>query len=714
MAADTMSGTYLTEPDQVKIAWLPKIRPLTGASGCGPRAPGDVTSSSGHAFTSLGLSTFSSRFDRKSFFDECPAPASPSSPSSALRQVGESSTRMRKSQSDSVLHGVSPNAKSENVRARRNLQSLGVGRHGNSSKKGLGSTKDGNASGLDQESTLKEFEKLGSAITEVKCGFDTFDPRRARKQVPFGVIFAGGKAARDVSAGGNGEDEEAVKEAQERLAERLQAYKFSRKFEPELPPLVPLPKGPMEPPRKEPIIVRNASVEAIKAELPARRKDRITIFADEKRERTELVIRERERQIEERADFWEEDLARKRQQAIECVKLRRTQAARKGVSEFPTAEWVTILFATGFLSQVRQDLEIQKMPTVGRLQFVEQNKHKLLIKRSKSVGSHLQEAVHLAAAAESPAVARVFAAAAAVMKLRKQLKQSRENARLVTMALTQWQVAGNVIISIKRVVHNARMIQRFWRQCSARLKEQRERISRRWERLERQELAAQLSKFTRGSVTALTSLSLEDRIQMEMCTKAARLRFLENELRARRYFLLPLIEEWHKELPVWQEALNKYLETKKAYQVMGENYEPRPEDAFRWPPKRPMHLPCSHPLGEEARGAICSQYCPGRKGDEEILDMSRRCRDDPLNWKRVPKAGVKNFDKKKKEKSTQEQKPKDDRRTISMDALLQVGEKDQDFGDAPEGEMKRYGVDASTMPGGKAPSESAPAISPRC
>jgi len=476
-----------------------------------------------------------------------------------------------------------------------------------------------------------------------------------------------------------------------------------------------LPKGPREPLRKEPIIARNASVQAITAELPARRRDRITIFADEKRERTDLGLRERERQIEERADFWEEDLAKKRRQGIECVKLRRTQAAHKGVSEFPAAEWFRILFATGFLSQVRQDLEIQKMPTAERLQFVEQNKQNLLIKKSKAAGSQIAEAVHLAAAAGSPSVARVFAAAAAVMKLRQKLKQTRESARTIAFALTQWQVAGNAIISMKRVVHNARIIQRFWRECSARLKEQRERISRRWERLERQELAAQLSKFTRGgAATAVPGLSLEDRIQMESCTKAARVTFIEHELRARRYFLLPQIEEWQKECAVWQEDLNKYLETKKAYEVVGESYVSQPEHGFRWPPRRPMHLPCAHPLGEETRGAICSHRCPGRKGDEEILGMSRRCRDDPLNWRRVPRAGEKHSDKKKKEKSTQEQKPKDDKKSMSMDALLQVGEKDQDFGEAPEDEMKWYGVDASTMPGGKAPSESAPAISPPC
>lgn len=330
------------------------------------------------------------------------------------------------------------------------------------------------------------------------------------------------------------------------------------------------------------------------------------------------------------------------------------------------------------------------------------------------MGSHVEKQANLAAAASSAAVTRTFAAAVCALKLRKKLRTARDNASKVALALTQWKVAGNVIISMKRIVHQARVLQRFWRECSARLKEQRERVSRRWERLERQELSALLSKFTRGSGVSGTSLSLEDRIQMEMCTKAARLNFIEHELRARRYFLLPQIEEWNKECAVWQEEFNKYLETKRAYALIGKEYEYQPEHGFRWPPSRPMHLPCSHPLGEETRGAICSHHCPGRRGDEEILNMARRCRDDPLNWKRVPRAGEKHGDKKKREKSAQEQNSKDDKRMVSMDELLEVGEKDQDFGEAAEHEMERFGVQASTMPGGKAPSESAPAISPPC
>ena len=54
-----------------------------------------------------------------------------------------------------------------------------------------------------------------------------------------------------------------------------------------------------------------------------------------------------------------------------------------------------------------------------------------------------------------------------------------------------------MIFALKNVAYQARKVQRFWRACAARLKEQRERLSLRWERLERQELAQELSKAGR-------------------------------------------------------------------------------------------------------------------------------------------------------------------------------------------------------------------------
>jgi len=70
----------------------------------------------------------------------------------------------------------------------------------------------------------------------------------------------------------------------------------------------------------------------------------------------------------------------------------------------------------------------------------------------------------------------------------------------------------------------------------------------------------------------------------------------------------------------------------------------------------------------------------------------------------VPRAGEKIDKKKKKEASKEDQPAQDQRKAVSLDSLLDT-EEDQNFGEAPEKEMKTFGVDDSTMPGGEPPSE---------
>jgi len=673
---------------------------------------------------SLGLSAFAS--ERRTVYEDGILDGTMRSPTmtQSLRKgralanaPGSTSTSMRKSQSDSVLHGVSTKANSENVRALRSLQSLGEGGRRGPKYRRMASgvaNSSGNVAGVDQEAALKDFDKLSTAIVEVKNGFDAFDPRRAgRKNVPFSVILAGGKAIRDdKDEGGGDEDAEALREAEERKAERLQAYKFARKFEPELPPLAPLPPSAPKKPPPQTIIARNASVEAIGVWLPQRRRERIETFAEEKKDRTEHYNLQKETMDEEHAEFWMQDLMRKRAQANLAVQERKN-GKRTSASEFPVEKWMALMWTVGWLQQIKQELDLKKMPTSERIEYVNQNKNNLLLKRNLGLGEKKEdESTKIAAIAANTTVCKVFACAVAGVKLKKKLKESRKNAGKVLLALKQWQVAGQVIFSFKRIVHCARSLQKWWRTCSARLRDQREKISQRWERIEKQELATELSKFdrqaavgsSRRSLVTVPGLGMEERIGLEMVPKAVRLKFLEHELRARRYFLLPQIDEWEKEKAIWQKNFQEYLDQKKAYAAMGQEYGDQPGHGFKWPPTRPMHLPPSHPIGEVSRGAICSMNCPGRRGDEEILDMWTRCRADPRSWKRVPRAGEKIDKKKKKEASKEDQPAQDQRKAVSLDSLLDT-EEDQNFGEAPEKEMKTFGVDDSTMPGGEPPSE---------
>lgn len=101
----------------------------------------------------------------------------------------------------------------------------------------------------------------------------------------------------------------------------------------------------------------------------------------------------------------------------------------------------------------------------------------------------------------------------------------------------------------------------------------------------------------------------------ETLDEAVRLRFLEHELRARRYGLLPAIQVWEMDCKRWRSEVDAWRQTREAHLVMESNaYLAQP--VFGFPPMRPSYLPAA--FGEHAL-----------EGDKQILDMWRRARRHP-------------------------------------------------------------------------------------
>merc|ERR1712107_195448 len=125
------------------------------------------------------------------------------------------------------------------------------------------------------------------------------------------------------------------------------------------------------------------------------------------------------------------------------------------------------------------------------------------------------------------------------------------------------------------------MLQRWWRDVSKRLKDIRDRISKRWERLERAELTRELNKAAplpkRGGIAQAPQLPLEEKIQLEKLSDAVRLRFIENEMRARRYLLLPQIQLWQQEVKEWRAACQEWTDHRTAHRALGQEPPPATE-----------------------------------------------------------------------------------------------------------------------------------------
>eukprot|EP00930_Biecheleria_cincta_P017193 TRINITY_DN13745_c0_g1_i2.p1 TRINITY_DN13745_c0_g1~~TRINITY_DN13745_c0_g1_i2.p1 ORF type:complete len:693 (+),score=118.31 TRINITY_DN13745_c0_g1_i2:61-2139(+) len=572
-----------------------------------------------------------------------------------------------RNQSESALRGVSCRARSENARAQSSLRSLTP----------AGKLRIEDAASCDTfpcETIGKDIDKLGVAIAEVKEAFELFDPRSAGASLPFSVILEGGHA---VVRGPTLEEierkEDAIRDAQERQAERLRRYKYCRKLEPDLPPLLPLSADSL-PPRKLPaqtILARNTSAEAIAVWLPEKRLQRIQDFCEE-------------------AEFWSEDLDRKWQQAKGCVEQRKLRVAqRKRANDFPVAKWLTIMCMTNFLEHIWEEVKMRRMGVVERLAYVKACSQNVLVKKSKTAAGQLQHASIVESVSASPCVARSVAVMVASARLKKLVVEARRSAKLVFTALNNWKIGGTAMVLIRTVRPKAITLQTWWRRCFARLRRQVDRVSQRWEQLEWQRLASELASEEQRPASRPAGSAREwrikpvdrtdEKIMARTVSKEVRLKFLRNELRSRRFLLLPQVAFWETECQRWYEQCRKSGDSPQSY--------------LNHPSCRPSHLPPDHPSAEATIGASCRRNCPGRRGDAEILDMWRRCRQEPCSWKKLVR----------KHSPTKRTKQRVDLSCMDMDALMSQLEADvdQDFGDAPEQDMMAYGVDDSTLPGGE-------------
>jgi len=201
------------------------------------------------------------------------------------------------------------------------------------------------------------------------------------------------------------------------------------------------------------------------------------------------------------------------------------------------------------------------------------------------------------------------------------VRKQRRNVACIRDCMVHWQFAGRAFVAMRSFATRIRKLQRWWRSSSKRLREIREKISARWEEVEKVALAEEDRKrqesYTKSGARFWGQPST-------IIPEAIRNRFIDHELRARRVALLPLLYIWEEDARRWRKDFEEWRETQAAHKALGH----RQRTAFRWPPMRPSFVPPAHP-NHQAWGSQCSEDCPGRRGDAEILEMWRICRKEP-------------------------------------------------------------------------------------
>mmetsp|Transcript_11997 Transcript_11997/g.21003 ORF Transcript_11997/g.21003 Transcript_11997/m.21003 type:complete len:688 (-) Transcript_11997:27-2090(-) len=569
-----------------------------------------------------------------------------------------------------IRSGVSDAAHAENARVEGRRKKLA----GKARAKDMGLTGGRLEAHLQAEE--KKFDKsmksMHKSITEIKHRHETFQPLTAQQRARAAIFGTNG------AEGAQGPTGQAKPEEDpEDFMFKVEAWKFHRTIEPELPPLVPMPRQFKTIRPEQQLVQFNASRDALDRCSPEARREL-------------LVCRELDRAVHRN---FVATVSKKRKEALlakrqaDSIRAMEPKGNSLVAAESPLQiiqnlqqQWFTYMTAIKFAHHVHEVVEMKKMHSHARQAYVSKNLKRLKSSRSKFV----IDAVHSNSVYQDPdAVTKVHSMSLVIGCFLQRWRQ-RRNAKVVTSCLSAWATQGRLHLALKAYAYRVRQVQRFWRRCSKWLKESREKISNRWLKLERDLLRKEIKdkQLTERPGDRHYHLPLEERIELFLVSESDRLTFLEHELRARRYKHLPKIEYWEQEVELWNRDLHEWEEMRAAARAMGHGLEDLDHPVFRWPPVKPDYLPAEGPPGDRE----------GEEGNQEILDMIMRAKKHGgLGWQEIPKTGkledlhqqesYKTSDAhRKKKKQEEEQEP------------------EGPFGAVDERDLERYGIDGKELP----------------
>lgn len=631
--------------------------------------------------------------------------------------------------------GVSRSARLQNARAEKRLKALANSSIGEavasscfrkSFSKNLGAqspTGKASTSNVDLKAFSFTSERITAKISELWSSHEAFDPRRHESNSP------SPRNSPEPKSRGNTDPTSAE---DEQRAERLEAYKMFRTYRGELPPIGPITDQAVEErkfskPDKS-IMLHNMNEEALAAFRPEARMERLQTAGKEHADRLRLAAQIRIQQSASETELITQDLARKRAQAEVASLKSKLPKVSQSRNRLLQQMLLKIAVSAYFMQTMVKKLKVRMAQKVT----TKQQLHRLSFFSTESVGNlDAGTAVIPASIAEQEPdfsadamwkwVARMHMLRI-YWKAKKSIRAAEVHARTVFKTLKSWIFAGRCLFMMKRVAMKIRLIQRWWRDCARRLHHNVHFVFVRWDHFERQEilkviqsinnsvnnsnnnaaaggdrrtLQRQATKKAVACSQLHTQKLWEAQIEAQMSSEESRLVFIRHELRARRFFLLPQIAMWEKEAERWRNTVERYLETKMVYSALGISTDSIPtHHQFSWPPCRPSYMPSPHFNGE-VPGHACHPGCFGKKGDEVILEMVRRMRNDLLHqgWREIPKSCISNqTDNRARMNQKLEQA-----RAETPETRFGTKAKDED--------LKQLGIEAGTFPGGEPPLE---------
>lgn len=451
--------------------------------------------------------------------------------------------------------------------------------------------------------------------------------------------------------------------------DKFEAYKWVRKIEPELPPLTRMP--PLSNSARlpdTPCIEYNLSLQALEKCLPDQRMEAMCKRNAYRDQQGAAAVWRRDNMVEQSAMGWTKALLQKTKQAEQCLDARRTGGAKAGSQGFDidvvAEKWVVVYAMAAFLKTARTEVDFSHKPSEEKMEIIRTRQASGIIKSTDVM--HVQK-IQLDEYLQDFSLVARLDMMAKMFQAKMMVKARRFQARKLHACLGRWQPKSHIFICMRKFIGTIRYVQGWWRRTSVHLREVRDKIAKRWEKIERHGTSGQPHD--------------KHNEHAEIYDPAKRKKFLENELRARRFLILSTIKMWEEDSRKWTAA----AELRRVSHVKQESSE------FALAPMRPTHLPMGH-VSVESPERPCCETCLGRQGDKEILAMIKAARANPKGggWTEIPKKkSGKAKGKKREAVAAKDGEPAAEEEEKAAESF---------FGDPSKEDLKHWNVSAGCMP----------------
>eukprot|EP00747_Dinoflagellata_sp_TGD_P212211 gnl/TRDRNA2_/TRDRNA2_85328_c0_seq1.p1 gnl/TRDRNA2_/TRDRNA2_85328_c0~~gnl/TRDRNA2_/TRDRNA2_85328_c0_seq1.p1 ORF type:complete len:670 (+),score=101.19 gnl/TRDRNA2_/TRDRNA2_85328_c0_seq1:95-2104(+) len=452
-------------------------------------------------------------------------------------------------------------------------------------------------------SLTSDLEGLVSVVKTAKKQREDFDPSRR----PAAAIEAPSAGAKKVMS----------PEEREAWLEKIEQWKMCRRIEPELPDLSLSEDYEKPPPPTQVSVNFNTTRQAVRFSVPVVRDARHATRGAERTAQQQLVRQQRLSRGKQLLELRKMDSQRMQ------LSSAHSSAVLEQEAELPEEKWFVVLALAMFAQSIQENLKLEKLSysqyeeymskhTSTKKQPSRSHTNRLMVKR-------LDETV-----LQNPHAADRLNMLATMFKTKVRIGQSRAHAQTIFTCLNHWSIAGRCHVSVKRFGQIVRKLQRWWRSCRRAIHKARDKLSRRWKIMEHKMIAHDILEedlLKTPAERALPQLALSEKIELRSLSDVRRIDFIEHELRARRYFLIPQVTLWQQESKKWHAQMAEWRKTLEAHVALGVALTKNPPFAF--PPVRPSYMPVEN---EE-------------KGDAEVQNMitRARARKGLSGWLEIPK-----------------------------------------------------------------------------